>query len=190
MSPVFGTLAFLIHVASIPQPTLVRFQVSEIGRPVTLVIDGQTEHTFAGKLGFQDRDSSWQSVCADVRSPIRKGQFFTVLPVQSATVGGNIAKAGNIVAKYFRFAQTPEQCAGLQIAVWKTIEDGPDSPNFLGGHLRVRADAITMTYALQYYQGADEDGNALFLQSTGGTNAEEMGTAVARAGGQSQLMPN
>jgi hypothetical protein len=193
VSQLILSLAFLAHAVTSPQPTLVRFQETTVGRMVKICLDGETvETTFAGKMHFQDQDTSWDSVCADVRSPVSAGQFFYVVPQKSAKFGGNVAKAGNIVAKYFKAAQTPDQCAGLQIAVWKTLEDGADYPSFLSGRFQVRAGAAAMFFAAQYYQGADDDGNALYLQTLGGGQDGGQsggGQGGQGGGGQGQLTP-
>lgn len=166
---------------SAPAPFTVQFAHSLVGRMVTISIDGKVEQTFAGKMGFREANRSWQSLCADVRSPVHEGQFYMVAALSTAKVGGNYAKAGNIVARYFRFAQTPEQCAGLQIAVWKVIEDGSEQPNFLAGHFQVHADPSVMLYAIQYYQAQSTPGDAALLAAGGGGGG---------GGGQSQISPN
>ena len=90
-----------------PQPIQVQFAKSLVGRQVTVCIDGrQTKATFAGKLGFRGQNRSWQSLCADVRTPMVDGLVFRVLPGSSAKFGGRVQLAGNIVAKYFHQAKT------------------------------------------------------------------------------------
>jgi hypothetical protein len=192
VSQLIAALILFAHAMTAPQPALIRFQQTDIGRMVTICLDGQkVETTFAGKMHFQDENSGWDSVCADVRSPVTAGQFFQVHPLSSAKYGGYVAKAGNIVAKYFNSAHTPDQCAGLQIAVWKTLEDGPDYPSFLSGKFQVHAGAAAMMFAAQYYQAADEDGNALYLQTLGGGQDGAQGGGGGQSGGggggQSQL---
>jgi len=151
----------------IGQPFRVRFAKSLTGRSVTVWIDGKIENTFAGKLGFQEENTSWQSVCAAVKRPIVAGQFFGLRAARSEQVGGNIAKAGNIVAHYFTTARTADQCAGLQLAVWEAIEDGNASPDFLGGHFQVKTTPAVMAYALAYYKGGvDNPGKATYLIAT------------------------
>jgi hypothetical protein len=127
----------------------VQFARGVMGRNVRLCIDGKIETTFAGKLGFRDQYSSWTSVCANVRAPITNGQYFGVELHNSAKAPANYVKAGNIVAKAFNEAQTPDQCAGLQLAVWEAIEDGQDQPDFLGGHFQAPPSVIA--YAQHYY---------------------------------------
>jgi hypothetical protein len=171
------------------QPFTVRFAQVTSGREVTLSIDGGPAETeFAGKLGFQDATHSWQSVCADVRSPIVKGQFFQLTAVSAAKTGGNIAYAGNIVAHFFSSARNADQCAGLQLAVWKTIEDGPNWSDFSTGHLRVKASPTIMIFAQQYYQAAGQGGDAVYLQAAGGQSGSgQSGGQAQSGGGQSQL---
>lgn len=94
--------------------------------------------------------------------------MFYVQPYNTSTYIGNIRKAGNIVAKYFNEAQTPEQCAGLQIAVWEALEDGGSSPDFFSGKFQVQADPASIVYAEHYYTAVNTPGQATMLQSTSG----------------------
>ncbi len=186
MNPIFFVVFVLSNWTRAQLPFQVQFGQSAMGRNVTICIDGrQVKQTFAGKLNFQDERHSWQSVCADVRTPVRSGQVFTARVVNSLEYGGNIAKAGNIVAKYFKFAQTPDQCAGLQIAVWKALEDGSSQPDFGSGHFQVRASQTVIAYAQQYYQAINEPGQAAYIQNVPGPS-----TNVAFPAAQSQLSTN
>src|SRR5205823_685773 len=128
------------------------------------------------KLGFREASRSWTSVCADVRTHIAGGQFAHVLIRDSAKMGGNIAKAGNIVARYFNEAFTPDQCAGLQLAVWEAIEDGGKAPDFNAGHFAARAAPAVLAYAEAYYDAAQIPAPAAAIDA-------------AAAGAQSQLAP-
>jgi uncharacterized membrane protein YgcG len=185
---------------------LVRFQKGAIGKQITVVVDGKIEHTFAGKLTFQEANRSWQSVCGDIHSPMASGQYFTVHARKTEEVGGNIAKAGRIVARYFNEAQTPEQCAGLQIAVWEAVEIGSDHANFSAGNFQAMSDPETMSYAALYYAAAAQMGGggqgeggsgsssgANFLQTgAGGAGAQGGGGQSGGGGGtggQSQISP-
>src|SRR5476651_864192 len=117
---VWISVAIAAAAMATPQPFAVRFDGSVKGRNVTVCLDGQfVETTFAGKMAFQDGVHRWTSVCADVRGPVRQGQVFGVRMLSTSGFGGKVAKAGNIVASCFADAQTADQCAGLQLAVWK-----------------------------------------------------------------------
>ena len=95
--------------------------------------------------------------------------------MSSLKAGGRIALAGSIVAKYFDAARTPDQCAGLQLAVWEAVEDGGPHANFGAGRFRVRATMDALDYAEDFYDAIrDAQQEAAFLQ--GGSD-----------GGQSQL---
>src|SRR5579859_2135431 len=105
---------------SMPQPFMATYAQPACGRMIAISVDGGPVHDgFAGKLGFRDALHAWSSVCGDVRAPISDGQSYGMVALSSSKVGGNVARAGNIVAKYFYEARTPDQCAGLQIAVWE-----------------------------------------------------------------------
>jgi hypothetical protein len=157
-------LAMAFGAFSAPEPFAVQFAQSVQGKRVTVCIDGRkVETTFVGKLGFRDKSHSWLSLCANIRGPVRQGQFFLVRPVSSLKAGGNVSLAGNIVAKCFALAQTPEQCAGLQLAVWEAIEDGGMKPNFGAGRFMARADAATLAFAEDYYRAVEMKGEALYL---------------------------
>jgi hypothetical protein len=173
-------LTFLSLAAAIAQqPVPIQFAHSLRGRPITVIVDGRVERTFAGKMGFRDQNHEWSSVCADLRSPVSEGQTFIVRPLHSSKVGGRYARAGNIVAKYFNAAQTPEQCAGLQIAVWEALD---------GGNLTVTAEPAVLQYAHLYYLAASEPGDALLL-ATGAAAAERTPatTDALATTGQAQL---
>lgn len=186
MNPVWLMYLVLSTWVSTPRPFQIQFAHSAVGQNVVVCIDGETvEQTFAGKMTFRDERHSWQSVCADVRSPVAQGQVFTVTAFNSKKVGGNVEKAGNIVAKYFKSAQTPDQCAGLQIAVWKALEDGEEQPDFSSGRLQVRASQSVLNYAYQYYQAISTPGQAAYIATGGGPSAAA--GAAGGGGGQSQL---
>lgn len=156
------------------QPIKVQFAQIGVGRNVTVIIDGRAKNTFAGKLNFREQNRSWQSVCAEVRKPITAGQIFSLRPVNSQKVGGNVALAGNIVAKYFDSAKTPDQCAALQLAVWEAVEDGGKSPNFQQGRFRAMATPAVLHHAEDFYQAINEAKEAAYLET-------------AQGGGQGQL---
>lgn len=158
------------------QPFEVQFARSTIGRNVTVAIDGRAKTTFAGKLGFRDQNRTWQAVCAEVRKPISAGQFFMLRPVNSQKVGGNIALAGNIVAKHFDSARTADQCAALQLAVWEAVEDGGKFPNFGTGRFRAMASSGVLDLASDFYESIIEAKEAAYLE-----------TVQDGGGGQGQL---
>lgn len=161
-------LSMLADLTS-PKVITVQYATALAGRTVYVSIDGgRPKAEFAGKLGFRDRNNSWPSVCADVRSPVSPRQFFPVQVLRSSKVGGRVAMAGNIVAKYFKSAQTPEQCAALQIAVWEALEDGNREPEFMRGRFQVDAGTDILGWAFKYYKGSEEEGDAAFLPADGG----------------------
>lgn len=147
------------------QPFNVQYNQAVAGRNVQLRVNGGRVHTgFAGKLTFRDNQHTWTSYCADVKAPIVSGQVYPVVKRSSHKYGGNVAKAGNIVAKFFNKAQTADQCAGLQIAIWEAIEDGGDNPNFLAGKFQAQGSPEVMAYAEAFYDAIDEEGDAIFLE--------------------------
>jgi hypothetical protein len=160
--------------------------------PVTVSIDGRNRPTYAGKLRFQDDKHSWESVCADVSSPIMIGDSYEMKKESSIRHGGNIAKAGRIVAKYFKQARTPEQCAGLQIAVWTAIEEGTPTPNFNGDHFRVEADPVSLRYARYYYSAVNQKAANCDIHGPVPAEKRKDNANLYQAGpegGQSQLAP-
>jgi hypothetical protein len=160
------------------QPFPIQFAQSVSGRTVSVCLDGrQVKTTFAGKLVLKDGKFARFSVCADVRAPVVRGQVYPVRPMFSKSAGVTVALAGNIVAKYFRHAQTADQCAGLQLAVWEAIEDGGPVANFAAGRFQARANEYALRFAQEYYQAIEENGDALFLQAGNG-NGQSQITAV------------
>jgi len=175
------TLTLAIGLASSylagPKPIEVQFARAVTGQNVTIMIDGRyTRSTFAGKLGFRDQNRTWLSLCADVRAPIASGQLFVVKPRFSSQVGGNAKLAGNIVAKYFKLAKTPDQCAGLQIAVWEAMEDAGQHADFASGRFRVRATAAALDYGQDFYEAIYEAREAAFLESQNGDGQNQIST--------------
>jgi len=169
-------LALLASLAA-PKVITVQYAAPLAGQTVLVSIDGRRpKPEFAGKLGFRDKNSSWTSVCADVRSPVTASQFFPVRILSSAETGGRIAMAGNIVAKYFKSAKTPNQCAALQIAVWEALEDGGTEPDFMRGRFQVQADTDILGYSFKYYQAANEEGDATYLQTGDGGGQGQLST--------------
>lgn len=158
------------------EPFRIRYGQAASGREVQVAIDGEAKTTFAGKLIFGDGNSTWTSVCADVRAPISNGQTFAVRSRSSRSASERVARAGNIVAKYFKQARTPDQCAALQLAVWEALEDGGDKPNFYGGHFQARASKAVMDDAEVFYDGIWVGDEAVFFEAGQG-----------EGGGQGQL---
>src|SRR5580704_16949038 len=123
-------VAFSLVLTSLvsPKPFPIQYEQTVAGRAVTICLDGsKVETTFAGRLAFRDENHEWQSYCADVRSPVGPGMIYGVQNFSSMLYGGRVALAGNIIARYFNEAQTNDQCAGLQLAVWKSLEDVTDT---------------------------------------------------------------
>lgn len=181
MNPIWLAYFVVSTWATTPRPFQVQFAHSNTGQNVTVCIDGQfVEQTFAGKMTFRDERRTWQSVCADVRSPVSQGQVFTVVALSSKKVGGNIAMAGNIVAKFFKSAQSADQCAGLQLAVWKAIEDGSEYPDFSSGRFQARASQSVLNYAVQYYQAINSPGEATYIKAGPGPGTKPEVTAQSQ----------
>lgn len=158
--------ALLSQMASPSKPFSVQFVAEQSGRTVQVCLNGtKVETCFAGKLGFRDGKNSWTSVCGAVHSPVRLGQAFPVVACRTTVVGGGVKIAGNIAAKYFKAAVTPDQCAGLQLAVWEAIEDAGSRPDFHSGRFQANASPAVLGYAAQYYQAATTPGTAIFLQT-------------------------
>lgn len=156
-------------------PVWVQYAQTGAGRTVIVRLDGQrTKSTHAGVLGFVDANSRWLSVCGDVRAPVRRGQRFQVRPFECREVGGNVGRAGSIVAKYLRQVRTADECAGLQLAVWEAIEDGGSRADFASGRFRAQAPDAALQYARQFYESGSQAADALYLQAGDG-------------GGQSQI---
>jgi len=174
------SIGIAAHAAAASQPFPVQFGKEVVGRNVMICLDGgRVKSTFAGKLAFRDPSGSWGSVCADVRRPITTGQYFVVKPAKSNQVGGNVAKAGHIVARFFDRARTPDECAGLQLAVWEAIEDGGGAADFTSGHFQARATPGALGYATQFYSdGVYAPDEAVYLKTNGHRQ------------GQSQLTPS
>ncbi len=146
-------------------PFPIQFVQGVNSRPVRILLDGRRlSNSSAGKMGFRDGQTTGLSVCANVRAPMGKGLIFNVRPFLSRAYGGNVAKAGNIVARFFREAQTPDQCAGLQLAVWEAIDDGGLRADFRFGRFAAEGSAAVMAFAEKYYQAIDIPGDALYLE--------------------------
>ena len=172
-------------------PFNVQFVGEGLGEKVEISIDGgPIESVFAGKLTFKDGVRSEQTMCADVRSPISTGQIFMVQPGPSSGFA-RVAQAGRIVGMFFAKATTPDQCAGLQLAVWKAIEDGSSFPDFGSGHLQARASRAVMSYAAYFYQAgsAQSGGQGAGGGQTGSTFFQAGGGQGGGGQGQGQLGP-
>ena len=177
MQQIWLAFALISSIVSSRQPFAVQFVKEVSGRAVTICLDGRkVETTFAGKLGFRDRYHEWTSVCAAVRKPIVTGQYTAFRARNSTSVGKNIAKAGNIVAHCFDAARTPDQCAGLQVAVWEALEDGGVRPNFLGGRFQVKANEAILANAAMYYAAIVEEKSATYLESANGKSQSQLST--------------
>ncbi len=170
MNPLVLALCFLASAPqeSVPRTQTVQFAASTLGHNVTVCIDGRkVESAFAGRLSFRDGSHQWFSYCADVRSPVVKGQFFNVRILSTDKLETNIRRAGNIVSKYFYQARTADDCAAIQLAVWEAIEDGGPHADFRNGAFQVRANASVIALAEQVYEAGAEDGKAVLLRSGG-----------------------
>jgi hypothetical protein len=170
-------LAFTViaHAAAPHMPVAVQFVAQVSGKTVAICIDGGRVHkTFAGKLGFRDKNHAWTSVCAAVRKPIVTGQYTGFRVRDSRRANANVPKAGNIVARFFDEAKTPAQCAGLQLAVWEALEDGGRTPNFSAGRFQAQSDPEVMDYGLTYYTAIAEEKSAVYLESASGKSQSQL----------------
>lgn len=178
MSLGLAIVASIAKAVAPPQPFPVQFAAEITGQQVYVSIDGgRVRQTFAGKLGFIDRNGQTvASHCCDVRSPVQMRQTFNVQMTSTIRFGGNVTRAGNIVAKHFSSAKTSAQAAGLQLAVWEAIEDGGGRADFSAGRFRAAAGDDVIRFAEGYYQAIAEPGNAVILRTTSNK-------------GQSQIFP-
>ncbi len=100
-----------------------------------------------------------------------QGQICTIHPANSVKVGGRVAAAGNIVSRFFSRAQSADECAALQLAVWKVLEDGPGEADFGSGHFQAMANSSVISLAQQFIVAAALDKSpqpAVYLAATGG----------------------
>lgn len=177
MSQLAAAIALGLQLIAPPQPVPVQFVTQTAGRNVTICLDGRdVRATFAGTLGFRDRRTTWLSVCAGVRQPVRTGQSFWVLPTRTSRVGGNVRLAGNIAAKYLGAAKSNDECAALQLAIWEAIEDGGRHADFANGHFAARASDAVLSLAEEVYEAVETPGEALWLETDG-----------SAGGGQNQI---
>jgi len=166
-------IALAAGIAARWQPFPVQFTRHAMGQTVAISLDGgKVRKTFAGKMVIRDRFGTCASVCADVRGPVSRGQVFQVRPRPSSKVGGRVALAGNIVARHLWEAQTPDQCAALQLAVWEATEDGGERADFYSGRFQARASGAVMALAANYYAAVDEPREALHLAATSGGQSQ------------------
>ena len=163
-----------VQVESEPlQPFKIQFVRSITGMNVEVLLDGQHLKTSsAGRLYIRSATNSAGSYCGDIRSPMRSGQYFSVVQRNSKDVGGNIAKAGNIVAAGFHKARTNAECAALQLAIWEAVEDGGKLPDFSSGHFAARAPSNVLALAAEFYEAVSTPGKAILLQ-TGGDGQDQ-----------------
>lgn len=178
MSLSLAVATAIVKVVAPPQPFPVQFAAELRGEQVYVSIDGgRPKATFAGQLGFIDRNGrTVASHCCDVRSPVRMEQIFSVQMMSTKAFGGNVTKAGNIVAKHFASVRTKAQAAGMQLAVWEAVEDGNPNPDYAQGHFRAAASDEALRHAHIYYQAVGEAGNSVLLRTT-------------NKNGQSQIFP-
>lgn len=149
-------------------PFRIQFVRSVAGMNVEVLLDGQHLKTSsAGRLYIRSATNSAGSYCGDIRSPMRSGQYFSVVQRNSKDVGGNIAKAGNIVAAGFHKARTQAECAALQLAIWEAVEDGGKTPDFSNGHFAVRAPSDVLALAGEFYKAVSTPAAAIYLQTGG-----------------------
>ena len=63
----------------------------------------------------------------------------------------------------------------MQLAVWEATEDGGEQADFNSGRFSASASPAVISFAQHYYDNADPNGDALFLE------------ASSKAGGQGQV---
>lgn len=176
-----SALAFAIE--RLPSaPFLAQFVGNGPGQKVKICLDGRKAHTtFAGKLVFRDSKGTWSSVCSNVRAPIARGRASQMRTWRTSVVGGNRQLAGNIVAASFARAVTPDQCAGLQLAVWEALEDGGRTPDFLSGRFQALASPAVLAFAQDAYGSSATESDATFVE-TGDKSQEQLTPLVAPTG--------
>ncbi|MCE9557630.1 MAG: PEP-CTERM sorting domain-containing protein [Armatimonadetes bacterium] len=158
----------------------VKFLGTGAGKSVGITINGSNKTVFAGKLNFKKNPSgpSFQTVCADLGVSISGGAVYGVTSSFSNVGTTAVKKAGNIVGASFNSANSNDDAAALQLAVWEALYDGASAPSFSSGNFKTSASSSVKTKATAYYAKISQAGNALYLKATPTGSGQSQLTAV------------
>lgn len=157
-----------------------KFVGTGAGQGVGIVFNGSNKNVFAGKLNFKKMPSgpTFSSVCADLGNLITNGQTYGVNSKLSTADSAAVKKAGNIVAANFTSANSNENAAALQVAVWEALYDGASAPSFSSGSFKANLSTSVRAKATAYYNSITTPGTALYLKTTQNNCGQSQLTAV------------
>ena len=158
----------------------VKFLGTGAGKSVAITINGSNKTVFAGKLNFKKNPAgpTFQTVCADLGVSISGGAVYGVTSSFSNVGTASVKKAGNIVGASFNSANSNDDAAALQVAVWEALYDGASAPSFSSGNFKATLSTTVKNKANAYYAKISQAGNALYLKSTPSHAGQSQLTAV------------
>ncbi|MBL8059458.1 MAG: PEP-CTERM sorting domain-containing protein [Chthonomonas sp.] len=150
--------AFCLVAAS--QAESLKFTGTDLDNPhtVSIRVNGSNAVSVkAGRLVFTDGSRTFATYCADaLRFLNYSWNNYSSSTVDTTGLDG-LAKAGRIVGAHFNDANTANQQAGLQLAVWSALYDNGAAFNANGTNFKVTgANSQSLSLAEMYYQSASQ----------------------------------
>lgn len=177
----FVVLATVVGLAGVAQAQSLKFAGTQIpGAPlVNLKINGASADVTPVGLRFTDGTSTFLTYCIE---PLRglNGSFHNYsTSAIDLNAGNGLSLAAKIMAEGIATADTRDEQAGLQLAIWEALYDFGGSFSSGGPNMQVvgGADANVLSYASSYY--------TLGKNST--TNKSVFKFATDEPGGQGQM---
>ncbi len=145
----------VLCISAVAQADPLKFTGTNLSntRSGSITVNGEgPRNVMIGKLNFTTGTSTIETYCADALRTLNTSfHDYTSLTVDTQA-SGNLALAGRIIAKSYDGANTADQQAGLQLAIWSALYDGGTSFTANGSNFEV--DGVSggvLSYASTYY---------------------------------------
>lgn len=160
-----------------------KFAGMGLSNPLTVQISlngGSFKNTNAGILKMTNGAQTIETYCANVFSPMNTSYHSYVPETVDFDSGTNLAMAGKIVANSYFEADTAQEQAALQLAIWSALHNGGSSFNANGSVFKVSGvSSEVLSLASLYFNNGFND-----------TSNTVIHFASSQAGAQSQIMAN
>lgn len=159
-------------------------QYTGLARPDALTASvsingGSFTNLYAGSLKFTDGSETIFTYCADPVAVLNSG--FNSYSAGLVDLGGSssMSLAGKILASNYLNANSADEQAGLQLAIWSALLDGGPAFNANGANFKVNnVNANALNFASNYFASAVDPGDVLVtLYSSSANGAQSQLTA-------------
>lgn len=179
----FNSAALVVIAAAVLSSTASaqNLQYSGLARPDTLTANvsvngGAFTSLYAGSLKFTDGTETIFTYCADPLSVLNSNFNTYSSSLVDLDGASSMSLAGKILATNYQTADTAEEQAGMQLAIWSALLDGGPAFNANGTNFKVNnVSASALNFASSYFASAVNPGDTfvtLFSSNAAGAQSQ------------------